>query len=303
MQRDLHFPRFEIIPLTGALGAEVRGVRLTGDGDDELFADLRRALDHYHVLAIRGQSLTPPAYHEVARRFGPWSGNPVHTPIEGYEDIVRFVREPDDTGMVAGENWHMDMAWMEKPPGITMLYGEVIPPVGGDTCFASLEHLYRAISPGMRALLADLTGIHCGRGVFGINASTTRLGILSKNQQELEELETEHPVICAHPATGKPYVLVNSVLQRFKGMTEAESRPIIDYLMAVATRPEYTCRVRWEQGTLTMWDNPFVLHTAINDYSGYRRVTYRTTVEGRVPQRATAAQASDVRSAPATVAA
>jgi len=288
MKHDPRFQHFEVIPLTGALGADIRGVALSGDADAVVFAEMRRALDDYHVLAVRDQSLTPHTYHQVARRFGPFSGNPVHTPIEGYEDIVRFVREPDDSGMVAGENWHMDMAWMEKPPGITMLYGEVIPPVGGDTCFASLEHLYRALSPGMRSVLAGLTGIHCGKGVFGINAATTRLGVLDANVQALEALETEHPVICAHPATRRPYVFVSSVLQRFKGFTEAESKPIIEYLLALAVRPEFTCRVRWEPRTLTMWDNPFVLHTAINDYSGHRRVTYRTTVEGRVPQAAVA---------------
>ena len=288
MLRDARFKRFEVIPLTGALGAEIRGARLAPEADDELFAEVRRALDHYHVLAVRGQELTPDAYHAVARRFGPFSGNPVHQPIDGYEDIVRFVREPDDKGMVAGENWHMDMAWMQKPPGMTMLYGEVIPPVGGDTCFASLEHAYRALSPGMKALLANLTAIHSGKGVFAINAGTTRLGVLDANARAIEELETEHPVICEHPVTGRPYVFVSSVLSRFKGMTESETKPIVDYLIAQAVRPEYTCRVRWETGTLTMWANPFVLHTAINDYPGYRRVTYRTTVEGHVPKRLTA---------------
>jgi alpha-ketoglutarate-dependent taurine dioxygenase len=286
MLRDPRFQQFEVIPLTGALGAEIRGVQLAGDADAGVFSEVRRALDHYHVLAVRGQSFTTSAYHEVARRFGPFSGNPVHTPIEGYDDVVRFVREPDDTGMVAGENWHMDMAWMEKPPGITMLYGEVIPPVGGDTCFASLEHLYRALSPGMKSLLGGLTAIHSGKGVFAINAATTRLGVRNDNLKAIEELETEHPVICAHPVTARPYVFVSSVLQRFKGLTEAETKPIVDYLLALATRPEFTCRVRWEAGTLTMWANPFVLHTAINDYPGYRRVTYRTTVEGHVPARA-----------------
>ncbi len=101
-------------------------------------------------------------------------------------------------------------------------------------------------------------------------------------------------MICAHPVTGRRYVFVSSVLQRFKGLTEAETKPIVDYILALAVRPEYTCRVRWEQGTLTMWANPFVLHTAINDYSGYRRVTYRTTVEGHVPQAA-AAEAGDAK--------
>ena len=76
------------------------------------------------------------------------------------------------------------------------------------------------------------------------------------------------------------------MLQRFKGLSAAESRPIIDYLLGLATRPEFTCRVRWETGTLTLWANPFLLHTAINDYPGHRRVTYRSTVEGWVPRAA-----------------
>jgi alpha-ketoglutarate-dependent taurine dioxygenase len=100
----------------------------------------------------------------------------------------------------------------------------------------------------------------------------------------VEDLEKEHPVICQHPVTGRPYLFVASVLNRFKGMTEAESRPMIDYLMRLATRPEFNCRLRWEEGTLGMWANPYVLHTAINDYPGYRREMYRTTVEGIAPQ-------------------
>src|SRR6185436_5311695 len=191
MLRDNRFQRFEVIPLTGALGVDVRGVELADNADDEVFKELRRVLDHYHVIAVRGQKLTPQTFHEVARRFGSFSGNPVHQPMEGLEDVVTFVREPEDTGMVAGENWHMDLAWMEKPPGITMLYGHVIPPIGGDTCFASLEQLYRAISPGMRTLLSGLTAIHSGKGVFAINVATTRLCVLDDNIRAVEEKETE----------------------------------------------------------------------------------------------------------------
>jgi alpha-ketoglutarate-dependent taurine dioxygenase len=282
MQGNPEFRHFTATPLTGALGADIRGVDLAANPDEQVFAEIRRALDHYRVVAIRGQKLNPAALHQVARHFGPFSGNPVHTPIDGFEDIVRFAREPDDTGMVAGENWHMDLAWMEKPPGITMLYGEVIPPVGGDTCFASLEHTYKALSPGMQALLDGLVGVHSGKGVFSINANTTGLG-LRGDAQAIESIEAEHPVVCVHPATSRRYLFISSVLNRFKGMTEAESKPIVDYLLGIAVRPENTCRMRWEQGTLTMWANPFVLHTAINDYSSHRRVTYRTTIEGAVP--------------------
>jgi alpha-ketoglutarate-dependent taurine dioxygenase len=291
MLRDPKFQRFEVLPFTGSLGAELRGIDLTAGPDDATFEDVRNALYHYHVLAVRDQKLTPQSLHKFARRFGPFSGNPVHKPIDGFDDIVRFVREPQDTDAVIGDHWHMDLAWFEKPPGITMLFGEVIPPVGGDTCFASLERAYAALSPGMKSMLERLTGVHSGKGVFAINTMSTRLG-LQDNVQAVDNTEVDHPVICAHPATGRRYLFVSGVLRRFKGMTEAESKPIIDYLLSVATRPEFTCRVRWEPGTLTMWANPFVLHTAIDDYSGYRRVTYRTTVEGWVPQAAPAETAN-----------
>jgi alpha-ketoglutarate-dependent taurine dioxygenase len=275
------FTQFEVRPFTGALGAEIIGVDLTA-ASEGVFRDVVRALHEYHVLAVRGQDLDTPRLQKVARRFGPFSGNPVHTGMEGYEDIVRFVREPDDTGKVIGEDWHMDLAWLPKPPGITMLYAEEVPPVGGDTCFTSLEKAYQSLSPKMVSLLETLTGIHSGRGVFTINASQKRLAV-SKDVDAIENAAVEHPVICVHPITGRRYVFVSSVLTHFKGMTEEESKPLIDFLIARATRPEFHCRLRWEKNTLGMWNNPFVLHTAINDYPGYRRVMYRTTIEGEPP--------------------
>jgi len=284
MQRDERFQKIEVRPLTGALGAEVLGVDLAAGPDEATFQEVRAALAHHHVLAVRGQRLDADSLHRVARRFGPFSGNPVHVPLPGYEDIVRFVREAEETGPVIGENWHMDLAWLEQPPGITMLYGEVIPPVGGDTCFASLEHTYAALSPRMKELVGGLTGVHCAKGVFAVNAAHKGLGVNEAARAAVDDVETEHPLVCRHPVTGRPFVLISGVLRRFAGMTEAESRPIIDFLINLATRPEYTCRLRWEEGTLGMWENPCLLHTAINDYPGQRRVMYRTTVEGTRPQ-------------------
>ncbi len=282
MLRDSRFSRIEVFPITGAMGADIRGADLGGQADDGLIREVRRALDTYHVVAVRDQKLTPPELKKVASRFGPFSGNPVHASMEGLEHIIHFVREPEDTGKVIGEDWHMDLAWMPKPPGITMLYGEVIPPVGGDTCFASLAQAYRALSPAMKQLLQGRTGMHSGKGVFAINAIQSRLA-LRTDAASAEETEVEHPIICVHPVTGERYLFVSSVLRSVMGLSEDESRPIVQYLMNLATRPEFHCRVRWEPGTLTMWDNPCVLHTAINDYPGYRRVTYRTTIEGWTP--------------------
>ncbi len=282
MLRDSRFDRIEVFPITGALGADIRGVDLSTQPDEQTLHEVRRALAVHHVVAIRDQKLTPPELKQVASRFGPFSGNPIHASMPGLEHIIRFVREPDDTGKVIGEDWHMDLAWMPKPPGITMLYGEVVPPVGGDTCFTSLAQAYRALSPRMLQLLSGQVGVHSGKGVYAINAIQSRLP-LRTDAAHAEETEVEHPIICVHPATGERYVFVSSVLRRVMGLTEDESRPIIKYLVDLVTRPEFNCRVRWEPGTLTMWDNPCVLHTAINDYPGYRRVTYRTTIEGWTP--------------------
>ncbi len=288
MLRDSRFKLIDVLPITGALGADVRGVDLSGPPGDATIAEVRKALDLYHVIAVRDQSLTPESYKGAAARFGAFSPNPVHASMPGLDHIIRFEREPDDTGKVIGEDWHMDLAWLPRPPGITMLYAEVVPPVGGDTCFSSLAMAYRALSPRMRELLHGQTAVHSGKGVFEINAMQSRLA-LRTDAASAAESEVVHPVICMHPATKEPYLFVSSVMRSLMGLSEDESRPMIQYLLNLATRPEFQCRVRWAPGTLTMWDNPCVLHTAINDYPGYRRVTYRTTIEGWVPVAASPA--------------
>ncbi len=275
------FTAFELRPLTGSLGAEILGTDLNGASDEDI-AQVRMALDHYHVLAIRDQLLDPTAFHKLARRFGPFTGNPIHTPLDGFDDVVRFTREPDDRGKVIGENLHMDMAWMENPPAVTMLYGEVIPPVGGDTLFASLSAAYEGLSDTMQDLIRNLIGVHEGKGVFAVNAVHKSLGVRA-SAQAVEEIVAHHPLVCCHPTTGRPHLFLSGVLNRFVGMTEAESQPIISFLQSHAQRVEYACRLRWATGTLTMWSNTCLLHSAINDYPGQRRVVLRTTVAGSPP--------------------
>jgi alpha-ketoglutarate-dependent taurine dioxygenase len=273
------YERFQLRPLTGTLGADITDVDVCGNIDELLVDDIKSALAHYHVLAIRDQKLTPETLQRFARRLGPFSGNPIHVPLEGFDDIVRFVRDETDAGPVIGESWHMDLAWFE-PPGITVLYGDEIPDVGGDTLFASLEAAYDALSARMKTLLEDLVGIHSGKGVFDVNAAL--LAVRTEGRRA-DEVETEHPLVCRHPVTGRRHLFISSALRRFVGMTEAESPPIIDFLLRHAVRPELTCRLRWTTGTLVLWDNPCLLHAAINDYPGRRRVVYRTTVEGSRP--------------------
>lgn len=274
------FGRFRVRPLTGTIGAEIDGVDLARDRSPETLAELRAAIHQFHVLAIRDQNMGKDDVHRLRAALGPFSGNPVHEPIPGYEDLMVLHREPDETGKVIGEDWHMDLAWLAKPPGITMLYGEVVPPVGGDTCFSSLEWAYRALSPSMKAMIDDFVVVHSGKGVLAQQYGSVKV---RADAHKIASFEVAHPLVCADPTTGSRYLFVSSVMDHIEGFTQAESRPILDFLFKTAIRPEFNCRLRWAPGTLGIWLNPCVLHTAINDYSGHRRTMLRTTVEGWTP--------------------
>ena len=275
----------QLTPLSGAVGAEVHGLDLSDGVSDALVEDLQSALARYRMIAVRDQLLSVSDFSRLARRFGPFSGNPIHVPLDGFEDVVKGVREADDTGPNLGGQWHMDLAWFEAPPALTLLYAEETPPAGGDTLFADLRSAFGALSPGMQALTSDLVSVHSARNVYATNAAVRAVDVQA-DARATSQVETEHPLVCRHPLTDRPHLFVSSTIRRFKGMTEEESRPIVDFLLQHAVRPEFTCRLRWDKGTLAIWENTCLLHRAINDYTGHRRVIYRTTVAGTRPRPA-----------------
>lgn len=275
----------EVRPLTGALGAEVSGVDLRNASNHAWDAIHRAFLDH-KVLAIRDQELTPDDLMAVGRRFGEPSYYPFVEGIEGYPFIFEIVKEPHEKQNFGG-TWHSDTTYLPKPPLATILHALEAPTHGGDTLFANTELAYEGLSEGMRALLDRLVAVNsAGLRSYGGRASRhDDVGSMKlQNTEKADSIEAAHPAVRTHPVTGRKALYVNRAhTVRFEGMTEAESKPIVEFLAEHATRPEYTCRMRWRPGTLTVWDNRCTQHFAVNDYAGQRRRMRRLTVGPQVP--------------------
>ncbi len=279
--------RIDVQPVAGSLGAEIFGADLAGDLTNQVHDEIHRAFLDYQVLFIRDQNLTPPQQADFARRFGPLNEYPFVKGLDNAPEIIEIVKEPHEKKNFGGI-WHSDTTYLETPPLGTILYALEVPSAGGDTMFANMYDAYDALSDGMKQLLDPLVGVssaalrRSGGRAAGISAKSS---MTATNVDKVEEIMAEHPVVRTHPETGRKALYVNGAHTiRFAGMTEAESRPLIEFLIAHAVRPEFTCRFRWETGTLAIWDNRCVQHFAINDYHGERRRMHRATIVGDRPQ-------------------
>ena len=280
----MDFERIEVRPIAGALGAEIAGVDLAADLDNSAMAEIRQAFFDHAVVFFLDQQLTPEQHIAFARRFGEIDINKFFEQLEGYPEIAQVRKEPLDT-QNGGGGWHTDHSYDAAPAMGSMLYARELPALGGDTLFASMYAAYEALSPGMRRMLAGLRAVHSGARAFGPDAHANNAG--REAQFKLSEIalaEVEHPVVCTHPDTGRKYLYVNGGFTlRFSEMTEAESLPLLLFLYRHAARPEFTCRYRWQPGTLAFWDNRCTQHFAVNDYHGERRLLHRITIAGAPP--------------------
>jgi taurine dioxygenase len=274
----------KIEPLAGALGAEIRGVDLRKDAS---WKAIHEAFLKYSVLVFRDQQLEPADLMEIGGHFGEPCYYPFVTGIDGFPFIFEVVKEESETVNFGG-NWHSDTTYLLQPPLATLLYALETPKQGGDTLFTSTYAAYDALSEGMRALVDKLVGVNSAslKVTGGRRKMHSTIGGMKVHDMEkADELDAEHPVVRTHPETGrKALYLSRSHTIQFRDMSEAESRPLIDFLQAHQTRPEFTCRVRWSPGTLTVWDNRCTQHCAINDYHGQRRRMRRLTVGAQAPR-------------------
>ena len=274
-------------PLAPACGADVFGLDLFR-ADASTLHDVGSALARYGVLFFRDQQLTPAQQLEITARFGPVLRVPYIKHLEAYPDIIAVLKEADERRISTfGGTWHSDFSFLPEPPSLTLLYALEVPDAGGDTMWSSQYAAYEALSAGMQKLLDPLRAVqtawpHGTRGPGPGTAVSRSVGMVRNDPSA--DVEVLQPVVRIHPVTGRKALFVNPVYtQYFESMTPEESQPLLSFLFTHATRAEFTCRVRWTPGTLAIWDNRCLLHLAINDYDGTRRLLHRTTVSGERP--------------------
>jgi taurine dioxygenase len=273
----------EVHKIAGALGAEIAGVDLARDLDDATITEIRRIWLDNCVVFFRNQDLPPARFLDLARRFGQPIEYPFLKGLDGFPEIIT-VAKLEQEKINFGGVWHSDTSYLDIPPMATMLIAREVPPVGGDTLFASQYLAYETLSDGMKRLLDGLVALNASAKA---DVTRTREDRLKDNQnpQARKDYVAEHPVVRTHPETGRKALYVNVAhTARFKDMSEEESAPILDFLFRHQIKPEFTCRFHWEPGSIAFWDNRCAQHNPVNDYHGYRRLMHRITLKGDRPQ-------------------
>jgi taurine dioxygenase len=274
--------RIRIKPIAGALGAEIEGVDIGRGLDRETVAEVRQALLDHLVIFFHDQEIGSDRFLAFAEAFGTPTFYPLLPGIDGYPTITEIAKLEHETTNFGGI-WHTDTTYLERPPMGSMLYALEVPEFGGDTLFANQYLAYETLSPTLRGILDGLIGVSTSAKA---DVSKTREDLIRKagDKAPVKDYLAEHPAVRTHPETGRKSLYVNVAhTSHFKGMTVAESAPLLGFLFEHQVRPEFTCRFRWRKGSVAFWDNRASQHNPINDYQGQRRVMRRITLAGVRP--------------------
>ena len=279
---DTVFKSIEVTPISGALGALVTGVELKNPLHEDVFAEIYKAFLKYKVIFFRNQDLNP----ESQLHFGRMFGRPVIYPfvkgLKDFPEITPILKKETDLNNFGGV-WHSDTTYQQQPPKATMLYAVEVPEYGGDTEFADQCMALNHLSDGMQKFLSKQKIINIS-GKGKVVASRSDIMKHSSSRQDVNEFRAEHPVVRTHPETKQQALFVNEAHSlRFSSLTIEESTPILEFLFKHQIRSEFTCRFKWEKGSVAIWDNRCTLHNPINDYHGKRRLMHRITFAGDTP--------------------
>ncbi len=270
----------DIVPVAGRIGAEIRGVQLSGDIDDITLAAVRAALVRHKVIFFRDQELDDAGQEALAERFGKPVAHPTVPVVPG----SRYLLELDSKEGYAASSWHTDVTFVDAYPEASILRAITIPAAGGDTVWANGETAYEELPEALKTLVDTLWAVHSN--LYDYAAVTGGDGELAAKHKAIfasTVYETEHPVVRVHPESGQRSLLLGHFFKQFVGLNNADSQRLFSVLQDHITKPENTVRWRWRAGDVAIWDNRSTQHRAIADFGLQRRTLRRATIAGDVP--------------------
>jgi taurine dioxygenase len=275
----------QITPQAASCGALVRGINLAQELSPENLVAIRQAWLQHQVLGFPDQDMSIPDLERFALAIGPSGDDPYIKAIPGHAHVVQVKREADEKTRIFAESWHTDWSFLKQPPAGTALYGNVIPPTGGDTLFSNQYHAWEALPADLRHTLKDRQGIHSARkgysrqGMYGEQDKGRSMAIIYDDHAMKTQL---HPLARVHPETGRTALFVSpGYTIGIEGLPEDESQDLLVQLFAHQINPAFIYRHRWSAGMLTLWDNRCLIHAATGGYEGHARLLHRITIGER----------------------
>ena len=274
----------EINLLSGALGAEIKGISLK-DTSKENWEKINSLMLEHKVVFFRDQDISSDEQMELAKHFGPLEKHVYVKARKNYPEILRIIKAPDEKHQW-GEGWHTDVSYNPKPTKVIILRSHKIPPVGGDTMFSNMELAYETLDNDIKNKIKGKKSVHSSLGAAAFTENYKEM----QGNGNLEEYSNIHPIVRVHPETGNKILFVNSMYtKKILDLSERESNEILKKIFAHQERLDFTCRIRWTENAVAIWDNRSLLHQGLSDFFpgrglGYERVMDRIAIEGDEPK-------------------
>ncbi|MGY3591964.1 alpha-ketoglutarate-dependent taurine dioxygenase [Bradyrhizobium sp. USDA 4341] len=273
---DNVIPRADVVKLTARVGAEIGGIKLSGDLPEKTITAINGLLLEHKVIFFRDQGHLDDAEQErFARRFGA-----LHPELLSTKGTMWTLDLDSARRIFRADFWHIDWSCLDAYPKISVLRGVVIPPVGGDTVWSNTAAAYLDLPLPLQRLADHLWAVHsCVVVARPTEADSNR----NDEARTIARFETEHPLVRVHPKTGERTMVLGAYAKRFVDVPEHDGRRLFDLFESHITKPENTVRWNWRQGDVAIWDNRATMHYAADDYGEERRVVRRAVIEGEVP--------------------
>lgn len=269
----------EVLKLSNALAAEIRGVDLREDMSEESFAQILRIWHDNLVILFRGQNLDEEQQWRFGSRFGPLAGGHIRAlETEKFEGVAYVSNVRKDGKLIGilpdGEmQFHSDQCYREFPSQGTMLHAITLPKIGGNTLFANCYKAYETLPEPIKQRLAGLKA----RNIYDYNLYPTQRG----RDVAPDAAIWVHPMLRMHPATGKKALYVNRLMTaRIEGMPEKESDDLLNMLFDHQEQPQFIYEHVWKTGDVLLWDNRCALHARTNFDPAEVRLLRRITLAG-----------------------